>query len=77
MSTQYNPEAEQKLLGLILKNNALFYRLHGFIKVQDFYVDENKEVFAAMELAHARQLAIEPVILIDLLGLNNKLDRKE
>ena len=65
----HNTEAERAVLGAIIINNNVFYRVIGTIDTESFFKDHHRKIFAAM-----RTLA-EESRPIDLLTLSDQLIR--
>ncbi len=63
----YSKEAENKLLGLIIKEPNLIVRVRGFFSPNDFYIEENKYVFSEMVRTEEENRLIEQTTLIDYL----------
>jgi len=66
-----NLEAEQSLLGSILIDNEIFFKIADMIKSDDFYKDSHTRIYEGMLELYA---AHEP---IDLLTLTNLLQEKK
>ena len=43
-----SPDAEKAILGAILINNNVFYRVIGTIDTDDFFKDAHRTIFATM-----------------------------
>jgi len=67
----HNAEAERAVLGAIIINNNVFYRVIGTIDTESFFKDHHRKIFAAM-----RTLA-EESRPIDLLTLSDQLIRSD
>ena len=65
-----NLEAEQSLLGCLLLDKESIYKIVDILNPEDFYNNNNKEIFAAMlELFNSQQP-------IDIITLSNRLEEK-
>jgi replicative DNA helicase len=66
-----NLEAEQSLLGCLLLDKESIYKIVDILNPEDFYNNNNKEIFAAMlELFNSQQP-------IDIITLSNRLEEKK
>ena len=63
----YSIEAEDKLLGLIIKEPTLMTRVRGIISTQDFYLEENRYLFSEMVRFEEEGRDIEQTTLLDYL----------
>lgn len=63
----YSREAEDKLLGLIIKEPNLMTRIRGIISTQDFYLEENRYLFSEMVRFEEEGRDIEQTSLLDYL----------
>ncbi|MBR5515919.1 MAG: replicative DNA helicase [Clostridia bacterium] len=65
--TPFSLEAEQAVLGSILIDPEAFTTLPQYISSDDFYLQEHKEIYAAMQALFLANNSIDPVTLIDNL----------
>ncbi len=66
-----NLEAEQSLLGCLLLDKESIYKIVDILNPEDFYNNNNKEIFTAMlELFNSQQP-------IDIITLSNRLEEKK
>jgi replicative DNA helicase len=70
----FSLEAEQALLGSILIDPACMDIVEGIVKADDFYVQENREIFAAMHDMYQTSRNIDAVTLLRKLEENGTLD---
>ena len=74
-SMPYSPEAEQAVLGAIIKDNGVFDKVLDHIKTPDyFYVGLHKQIYAQMQDMMNFGQAIDFVTLLNKLQLNNTFD---
>ena len=57
----YSLEAEESVLGSMLLDPECVSTVFEFLKPEDFYREENKEIFSAMELLYAADRRIDPI----------------
>jgi len=77
-----NLDAERSLLGSILLDNKALMQLVGFLNDEDFFLEQNRQIFAQMcelaklELAAGRSLdqSIDLLTLVDALDKSGKLE---
>lgn len=60
-------EAEQSVLGSILIDPECFNTVVGILKSEDFYLDQHKEIYLAMQDLYLKNRDIDVVTLIDTL----------
>lgn len=74
----HSNEVENSILGLILKKPDSIKNIIGFLLVEDFYLDENKIVFKAMENCYEDKRKITKDVLLDYLdSKDNSKSRKD
>lgn len=60
-------EAEQALLGSIIRKPEAFDTVGGMIGVEDFYLEEHKHIFASLVSMYTQSRTIDPVTLANAL----------
>ncbi len=71
----YSLEAEQSVLGSILIDAERITEVAGTLTSEDFYLDEHKEIYLAMQEMFGQDRKIDIVTLIDILvkrGVNDR-----
>ncbi len=63
----FSLEAEQSVLGAVLINPAVLDTLTGMITSEDFYLEEHRRIYSAMQGMFLRSKSIDVVTLIDEL----------
>ncbi len=63
----FSLEAEQSVLGAILVKPDTFNEIAGILRHDDFYLDEHKEIFLAMQDLFLQNRDIDYVTLIDMM----------
>ncbi len=63
----FSLEAEQSVLGAVLINPAVLDTLTGMISSEDFYLEEHRRIYSAMQGMFLRSKSIDVVTLIDEL----------
>lgn len=63
----FSLEAEQSVLGAILIDPAVLDELTGIIRADDFYLEEHRRIFTAMQGMYVKSKNIDVVTLIDEL----------
>ena len=63
----FSAEAEQSVLGSVLIDPECFNRLPGIISESDFYLEEHRAIYAAMQKLFVENKTIDPVTLADAL----------
>ncbi|MBP3917786.1 MAG: replicative DNA helicase [Clostridia bacterium] len=63
----FSLEAEQSVLGSILVKPDSFNEVAGILRHDDFYLDEHKEIFLAMQDLYLQNRDIDYVTLIDMM----------
>ena len=61
--TPYSLEAEQALLGAILYDNEVFYRVNGFLKADHFYDPLHGRIYNACDKLISSGRLASPVML--------------
>jgi len=74
MQMPFSMEAEQAVLGSILIDPACMNRAQMIISWQDFYLPQHQVIFAAMEERAARNLKIDPLIILDMIKREEAYD---
>jgi len=67
----HNDEAEKSVLGAVLVDPEVYYKVSEVLTAEDFYSDAHKEIFTAMTQLH---LSSEP---IDVITLSESLKRRK
>jgi len=70
-----SPDAEKAILGAILINNNVFYRVIGTIDTDDFFKDAHRTIFATMRRMAEASREIEPLTLKEELAKHAELDK--
>ena len=71
----YSPEAEQAVLGAIIRDNDVFDKVLDHVKTPDFfYVGLHRQIYATMQDMMNYGQAIDYVTLLDQLQKNNTFD---
>lgn len=71
----YSPEAEQAVLGAIIRDNDVFDKVLDHVKTPDFfYVGLHRQIYAKMQDMMNYGQAIDYVTLLDQLQKNNTFD---
>ncbi len=73
----FSLEAEQSVLGSILIDPECFSTLPEVIAPEDFYLDEHRQIYAAMQTLFLSSKSIDPVTLIDTLVKQGVYDKDE
>ncbi len=63
----FSLEAEQAVLGSVLINPAALDSITGIITSEDFYVEEHRDIYGAMQSMYLKSHNIDPVTLVDEL----------
>ena len=63
----FSLEAEQSVLGAILIDPQAIDIVAGIISVDDFYLEEHKSIFSAMQKLSLQSRDIDPVVLMEAL----------
>jgi len=71
----FNLEAEQAVLGSILIDPERFNAIANIISAQDFYLEEHREIYLAMQKLFLQNREIDLVTLIDTMVQNGIYDR--
>ena len=71
----FSLEAEQSLLGSIMIDPERFTEIAGKIKSSDFYLEEHRDIYLAMQKLFLDSRQIDPVTLIDNLVESGVKDR--
>ena len=61
----FSAEAEQSVLGSVLIDPECFNKLPNLINEGDFYLEEHRRIYAAMQKLYIESRSIDPVTLID------------
>jgi len=67
----YSLEAEQSVLGSILIDPERINEVVGIIRAEDFYLEEHRSIFLAMQDLYIKNKTIDVVTLIDTLVKND------
>ena len=73
----FSLEAEQSVLGSILIDPESFTKIAGKIDHTDFYLEEHKSIYLAMQKLFLESRNIDPVTLIDTLVEEGVKDREQ
>ena len=69
-------EAEQAVLGSIIRSPECFTQVSGLLTAADFKLDEHQRLFAAMNEMFLQSKNMDPVTLIDALVQSGQYDNK-
>ena len=72
----FSLEAEQSVLGSILIDPESFTQIAGKITHNDFYLEEHRDIYLAMQKLFLDSRQIDPVTLIDVLVAEGVRDRE-
>lgn len=64
----YSKEAEESLLGLFLKDEKTFIESHSILSDNDFFIDQNRLIFASIRQAFADKKTTNPIIVVNYLN---------
>lgn len=70
----FSLEAEQSVLGSILIDPEALSEVATLISADDFYLEEHREIFSAMQRLFLQSRQIDPVTLMDTLTKSNVYD---
>lgn len=70
----HNDEAERSLLGAIFIDNRVMDEILGRVGAEDFYRQNHRYLFRAMEACHRRSEAIDPITVGDQLDAEDLLE---
>src|SRR6056297_110870 len=70
----HNDEAERSLLGAIFIDNRVMDEILGRVGAEDFYRQNHRYLFRAMEACHRRSEAIHPITVGDQLDAEDLLE---
>ena len=73
----FSAEAEQSVLGSILIDPESFTKIPAIISEQDFYLEEHRKIYAAMQKLFLENRSIDPVTLMDALVHEGVYDGEE
>ncbi len=73
----FSLEAEQSVLGSILIDPESLNEIATIITADDFYIDEHREIYSAMQRLFLQSRRIDPVTLMDVLVQNNVYDSEQ
>ena len=73
----FSAEAEQSVLGSVLIDPDCFNRLTGILSESDFYVEDHRLVFAAMQNLFSESRNIDPVTLINAVVKESSREAEE
>lgn len=73
----FSLEAEQSVLGSVLVDAEKLNDVTGFLKSEDFYLDEHREIYLAMQELFATSRNIDVVTLIETLVKSGVYDRDQ
>ena len=63
----FSLEAEQSVLGAVLIDPAALDTLTGIISADDFYIEEHRKIYSAMQEMYMKSRNIDVITLIDEL----------
>ena len=63
----YSLEAEQSVLGAILIDSQCITEVVGIVKPEDFYLQQNREIYEAIYTMFNYSQTIDPVTVLDKL----------
>ncbi len=70
----HNEDAERSVLGAVLLDAEVFFKVSEFIKAEDFYNPSNKEIFTAMTELHQADCPIDAVTVTERLQKRKSLE---
>ena len=70
----FSLEAEQSVLGSILIDPEILGDVATLLKGEDFYLEEHREIYSAMQKLFLQNRDIDPVVLSDMLVKENVYD---
>ena len=70
----HSEDAERSVLGSILIDNDVFFKVSEFIGPDDFYSRANKEIFTAMTELYRQDIAIDMLTVTDALSKRKSLE---
>ena len=70
----HSEDAERSVLGSILIDNDVFFKVSEFIGPDDFYSRANKEIFTAMTDLYRQDIAIDMLTVTDALSKRKSLE---
>ncbi len=73
----FSQEAEQSVLGSVLIDADRLNDITAILRSEDFYLDEHKEIYLAMQEMFAASKNVDAVTLIDLLVQRGVYDRDQ
>ena len=73
----FSLEAEQSVLGAVLIDPDKLNEITGVLKSEDFYLDEHKEIYLAMQELFSASKNVDAVTLIDLLVKKGVYDKDQ
>ena len=73
----FSLSAEQSVLGSILIDPECFNKLPEILESADFYLDEHRQIYNAMQTLFLADKTIDPVVLIDTLVKQGIYDKDE
>lgn len=76
----YSQEAERAVLGAIIISPEVIRDLFGKLRAEDFFIDNHKKIYEAMQELFSESKNIDPVTLVDMLvhsGTYNEAGGKE
>ncbi|MBE6573606.1 MAG: replicative DNA helicase [Ruminococcaceae bacterium] len=73
----FSLEAEQSVLGSILIDPDSFTSLPQYLSASDFYLEEHRQIYAAMQSLFLSNSSIDPITLIDVLVKQGVYDEEK
>ena len=70
----HSDDAEKSVLGSILLDNDIFFKVSEFIGADDFYRKENKEIFNAMMSLYRQDIPIDMLTVTEELSKRKSLE---
>ena len=70
----HSDEAERSVLGAILLDSDVFFRVSEYIGAEDFYKKEHKEIFTAMTDLYRKDIAIDMLTVAEELSKRKSLE---
>jgi replicative DNA helicase len=71
----HNVEAEEAVIGSLLIDNESIFRVSASLKVDDFFIDKNRDIYEACLALYQRNDAINQITVAHELARNQRLDQ--
>lgn len=72
----YNIEAEQAVLGAILKDTSCLHQVDVILKAECFYMPQHRDIFGVFQTLDSTNKKIDPLVVIDLLVTQGTFDKE-